>query len=80
LIPTPCEFGAESGPWRVVPVQPLTRGTADFVKKQPVRYIDGVVTFAEDLAEMEPEIQDYVIAHELLPLRYSDYGRRLRRS
>jgi predicted metal-dependent hydrolase len=29
---------------------------------------------------MEPEIQDYVIAHELLPLRYSDYGRRLRRS
>jgi predicted metal-dependent hydrolase len=37
---------------------------------------DDVVTFAEDLSEMEPEFQDYVIVHELLHLRYRDHGRR----
>lgn len=37
---------------------------------------DGVVTFAADLAQMEPEFQDYVVVHELLHLRYSNHGRR----
>jgi predicted metal-dependent hydrolase len=39
---------------------------------------DGVVTFAEDLAEMEPEFQDYVIVHELLHLRYGNHGQRFK--
>jgi len=39
---------------------------------------DGVVTFAEDLAEMEPDFQDYVIVHELLHLRYRDHGQRFK--
>jgi predicted metal-dependent hydrolase len=36
----------------------------------------GVVTFAEDLAKMPPEFQDYVIVHELLHLRYHTQNRR----
>jgi predicted metal-dependent hydrolase len=39
---------------------------------------EGVVSFAEDLAEMAPEFQDYVIVHELLHLRYNDHGRRFK--
>ncbi|RUL93708.1 M48 family metallopeptidase [Verrucosispora sp. FIM060022] len=39
---------------------------------------DGTVKFAEDLAEMEPGFQDYVIVHELLHLRYSDHGQRFK--
>jgi predicted metal-dependent hydrolase len=37
---------------------------------------DGVVTFAEDLAEMALDFQDYVIVHELLHLRYPTHGKR----
>jgi predicted metal-dependent hydrolase len=36
---------------------------------------DGVVTLAADLATADPELQDYVIVHELLHLRYRDHGR-----
>jgi len=37
---------------------------------------DGVVTLADDLAEMEPDFQDFVIVHELLHLRYKTHGKR----
>ncbi|MGH3223510.1 MAG: M48 metallopeptidase family protein [Streptosporangiaceae bacterium] len=36
---------------------------------------DGVVTFADDLAEAGEDFQDYVIVHELLHLRYRDHGK-----
>lgn len=36
---------------------------------------DGVVTFADDLAEMGDSFQDYVIVHELLHLRYRNHGK-----
>ena len=36
---------------------------------------DGVVTFADDLAEAGEDFQDYVIVHELLHLRYHDHGK-----
>jgi predicted metal-dependent hydrolase len=37
---------------------------------------DGVVTFADDLAETDEEFQDCVIVHELLHLRYKTHGKR----
>lgn len=37
---------------------------------------NGVVTFAEDLADMAPEFQDFVIVHELLHIRYKSHGKR----
>lgn len=46
-------------------------------KKLGFRSPDGVVTFAQDLAEMDSEFQD-VIVHKLLHLRSSDHGRRFR--
>jgi hypothetical protein len=39
---------------------------------------DGVVTFANDLAEADESFQDYVIVHELLHLRYHTHDRRFR--
>lgn len=37
---------------------------------------EGVVTFADELAETDKEFQDYVIVHELLHLRYRSHGKR----
>jgi predicted metal-dependent hydrolase len=37
---------------------------------------DGVVTFADELAETDEAFQDYVIVHELLHLRYGTHGKR----
>lgn len=35
----------------------------------------GVITLALDLADREPEFRDFVIAHELLHLRYPHHSR-----
>lgn len=37
---------------------------------------EGVVTFADELAEADEAFQDYVIVHELLHLRYRTHGKR----
>ncbi|WP_218002565.1 M48 metallopeptidase family protein [Nocardia brevicatena] len=37
---------------------------------------DGVVTFADELADTDETFQDYVIVHELLHLRYRTHGKR----
>lgn len=37
---------------------------------------DGVVTFADELADADEAFQDYVIVHELLHLRYRTHGKR----
>lgn len=37
---------------------------------------NGVVTFAEELADEKEAFQDYVIVHELLHLRYRTHGKR----
>jgi predicted metal-dependent hydrolase len=38
----------------------------------------GTITLAADLAEQEPEFQDFVIVHELLHLRVPSHGRLFR--
>jgi predicted metal-dependent hydrolase len=37
---------------------------------------DGVVTFADELAQTDEAFQDYVIVHELLHLRYRTHDKR----
>lgn len=37
---------------------------------------EGVVTFADELADTDESFQDYVIVHELLHLRYKTHGKR----
>lgn len=49
---------------------------ADMPKKWGSCTPDGVVTFAEELAEADEAFQDYVIVHELLHLRYRTHGKR----
>ena len=39
---------------------------------------DGVVTFAEALANEDEEFQDYVIVHEMLHLRYRGHGKQFK--
>ena len=57
-------------------VNPSQIVIADLPKKWGSCSPDGVVTFAEDLAEMASEFQDCVIVHELLHLRYRTHGKR----
>jgi len=65
--------------WAVkLKVNPAQVVIADMPTKWGSCSPDGVVMFAEDLAEMDPEFQDYVIVHELLHLRYSNHGRRFK--
>lgn len=40
--------------------------------------LDGEVTLAEDLVEMDERFQDYVIVHELLHLRLPTHNRRFK--
>lgn len=35
----------------------------------------GTITLAADLADQQPQFQDFVIVHELLHLRYESHGR-----
>ncbi|ASP29300.1 M48 metallopeptidase family protein [Qipengyuania flava] len=35
----------------------------------------GIITLAVDLSDREPQFRDFVIAHELLHLRYPHHGR-----
>ncbi|QAY74235.1 M48 family peptidase [Agromyces protaetiae] len=39
---------------------------------------EGIVTFADDLADEAENFQDYVIVHELLHLRYRDHGKQFK--
>lgn len=65
--------------WAVkLKVNPSQVVIGDMPKKWGSCSPDGMVMFAEDLAEMDPEFQDYVIVHELLHLRYSNHGRRFK--
>jgi len=38
----------------------------------------GDVTLADDLAQMDERIQDYVIVHELLHLRFATHNKRFK--
>lgn len=53
---------------RIVRVQRMTRKWGSCSTR-------GTITLAEDLADQDPEFQDFVIAHELLHLRVPDHGR-----
>ena len=39
---------------------------------------DGVVTFADDLAQEAEHFQDFVIVHELLHIRYRGHGKQFK--
>lgn len=57
-------------------VNPHQVVVADMPKKWGSCSPDGVVTFADELAEADEAFQDYVIVHELLHLRYKTHGKR----
>ena len=57
-------------------VNPQQVVVADLRKKWGSCSPDGVVTFADELAETDEAFQDYVIVHELLHLRYKTHGKR----
>ncbi|MEZ7004895.1 M48 family metallopeptidase [Streptomyces sp. AD55] len=57
-------------------VNPKRVDIAEMPKKWGSCTSDGVVTFADELAETDKDFQDYVIVHELLHLRYRTHGKR----
>lgn len=57
-------------------VNPERVEIADMPKKWGSCTSDGVVTFADELADTDESFQDYVIVHELLHLRYKTHGKR----
>lgn len=57
-------------------VNPTRVAVADLPRKWGSCAPDGVVTFANDLADQSADFQDYVIVHELLHLRYRSHGKR----
>lgn len=63
---------------RRLKVNPERVDIVDMPKKWGSCSSDGVVTFADELAEADETFQDYVIVHELLHLRYRTHGKRFR--
>ncbi|MFJ3081770.1 M48 family metallopeptidase [Streptomyces halstedii] len=59
-----------------IKVNPKRVDIAEMPKKWGSCTSDGVVTFADELAETDKGFQDYVIVHELLHLRYRSHGKR----
>jgi predicted metal-dependent hydrolase len=57
-------------------VNPERVDIADMPSKWGSCTSDGVVTFADELAETDEAFQDYVIVHELLHLRYRTHSKR----
>ncbi len=57
-------------------VNPQQVVIAEMPKKWGSCSPDGVVTFADELADTDDAFQDYVIVHELLHLRYKTHGKR----
>ncbi|MCY0951588.1 M48 family metallopeptidase [Streptomyces sp. H27-S2] len=57
-------------------VNPKRVDIAEMPKKWGACTSDGVVIFADELAETDKAFQDYVIVHELLHLRYRTHGKR----
>jgi len=61
-----------------IKVNPKRVDIAEMPKKWGSCTSDGVVTFADELAETDKAFQDYVIVHELLHLRYRAHGKHFR--
>lgn len=61
---------------RQLKVNPERVDIADMPTKWGSCASNGVVTFADELAETDEGFQDYVIVHELLHLRYRTHGKR----
>jgi predicted metal-dependent hydrolase len=59
-----------------IKVNPQQVVIAEMPKKWGTCTSEGIVTFADELAETDESFQDYVIVHELLHLRYRTHGKR----
>lgn len=71
------ELKRRAAAWAVrLKVNPERVDIADMPEKWGSCGSDGVVTFADELAETDQAFQDYVIVHELLHLRYRTHSKR----